>query len=112
MVTETAGSIHPPGEAPRGVGQPSPHDAPATRDFPTQEAIEQVQLRKLRSLLESILPSNPFYARKLAAGGAALAHASLEEYKRLIPITTRHELVRDRLANPPYGTNLTFPLDA
>jgi phenylacetate-CoA ligase len=24
----------------------------------------------------------------------------------------RHELVRDRLANPPYGTNLTFPLEA
>ena len=29
-----------------------------------------------------------------------------------IPVTTRHELVRDRLANPPYGTNLTFPLEA
>ena len=62
--------------------------------------------------LEAILPSNPFYARKLAACGPALAPASLEAYARTIPITTRHELVRDRLANPPYGTNLTFPLEA
>ena len=63
-----------------------------------------MQLRKLRSLLETILPSNPFYARKLAACGPAVEPASLGVYARLIPITTRHELVRDRLANPPYGT--------
>src|ERR1035437_5011440 len=112
MVTETASQIHSPGEAPWGVGQPSPPGGPPARAFPTQEEIEQVRLRKLRALLEAIFPANPFYARKLAAGGAALAPASLEDYKRLIPITTRHELVRDRLANPPYGTNLTFPLEA
>jgi phenylacetate-CoA ligase len=112
MVTETAAPIHPTGEAPRGIGQASSPEGPLSRILPTQEAIEQVQLHKLRALLEAILPANPFYTRKLAAGGAALAPASLEEYKRLIPITTRHELVRDRLANPPYGTNLTFPLEA
>ena len=43
--------------------------------------------------------------------GLALSFASLDEYCARIPITTRHELVRDRLANPPYGTNLTFPLE-
>src|ERR1017187_5236589 len=112
MVTETAAPIHPTGEAPRGVGQPSPPGGSPARVFSTQEEIEQVRLRKLRSLLKAILPSNPFYARKLADDGPALAPASLEEYKRIIPITTRHELVRDRLANPPYGTNLTFPLEA
>ena len=37
---------------------------------------------------------------------------TLDAYLHLVPFTTRHELVRDRLANPPYGTNLTFPLDA
>src|ERR1039457_535860 len=145
MVTETAAPIHPPGEAPRGVGQSSSPGGSPARAYPTQEAIEQVQLCKLRALLEAILPSNPFYAHKLAALGPALSpltpslspsdgervpfragegkapgplgshgpgFLTLEEYKRLIPITTRHELVRDRLANPPYGTNLTFPLEA
>ena len=90
----------------------SPGQARLAGGFPTREEIEQLQLRKLRSLLEAILPANPFYARKLAACGPALAPASLEAYTRTIPITTRHELVRDRLANPPYGTNLTFPLEA
>jgi phenylacetate-CoA ligase len=80
--------------------------------FYTREEIERLQLRKLSSLLGAILPANPFYARKLAACGPILAPASLEAYTRLIPITTRHELVRDRLANPPYGTDLTFPPEA
>ena len=72
-----------------------------------------MQLRKLRSLLEAILPSNPFYARKLAACEPALAPGEPGGVSRAaFPITTRHELVRDRLANPPYGTNLTFPLEA
>src|ERR1017187_9983101 len=144
MLTETATPVHSPGEAPRGLGQPSLSEAPHAGGFPTLDKIEQVQLRKLRSLVQAILPSNPFYARKLAALGPALspltpslspsdgervpvragegssagaldphglARLSLEEYKRVIPITTRHDLVRDRLANPPYGTNLTYPLE-
>jgi phenylacetate-CoA ligase len=62
-------------------------------------------------LLAAILPTNPFYARKLASCDAKGAATSLEAYSRDIPFTTRHELVRDRLANPPYGTNLTYPLE-
>jgi phenylacetate-CoA ligase len=84
----------------------------STREFPDRAQIERLQLRKLRSLLSAILPSNPFYARKLAACGSALSFGTLEEYSRSIPTTSRHEVVKDRLANPPYGTNLTFPLEA
>src|ERR1017187_95764 len=112
MLAETDAPTHPPGTASSGLGQPSLPEAPRAGAFPTQEEIEQVQLRKLRSLLQAILPSNPFYARKLAALRPPLALATLEEYKRIIPITTRHDLVRDRLTNPPYGTNLTYPLEA
>jgi phenylacetate-CoA ligase len=90
----------------------SPFQVLPTGGFPTREEIERLQLRKLHSLLEAILPANPFYARKLAANGAAPEPASLEAYASSIPFTTRHDLVRDRLANPPYGTNLTFPLEA
>jgi len=71
--------------------------------------IQAVQLRKLRGLLEAIVPANPFYARKIADWTPA---ATLEGYSLGLPLTTRHELVKDRLANPPYGTNLTFPLEA
>src|ERR1035438_2647451 len=61
--------------------------------FPTHEEIERLQLRKLQSLLGASRPANPFYARKLSACESALAPESIEAYKRLIPITTRHELV-------------------
>lgn len=81
------------------------------REFPELGHIEQSQLRKLRSLLAAIVPANPFYTRKLAACGEKLAFRTLEDYSRAVPATSRHEIVRDRLANPPYGTNLTYPVE-
>jgi phenylacetate-CoA ligase len=70
--------------------------------------IEQLQLRKLNLLLEAILPSNPFYSQKFSNRKRV---SSLEEFSRDFPLTTRHEVVRDRLEHPPYGSNLTFPLE-
>lgn len=70
--------------------------------------IEQVQLRKLNRLLEAILPANRFYRQKL---GGCTGVSGFETFQRDVPLTTRHEIVRDRLEHPPYGTNLTFPLD-
>lgn len=70
--------------------------------------IEQVQLRKLNRLLEAILPANRFYREKL---GGCTGVSGFEAFQRDLPLTTRHEIVRDRLEHPPYGTNLTFPLD-
>ena len=112
MLTETAVPVSPPGPAPWGAGQPFPPGGSLAGGFPTHAEIKRIQLRKLRALLDAILPSNPFYARKLSPSGSRLALDSLEAYTRTVPLTTRHELVRDRLANPPYGTNLTFPLEA
>src|SRR5215472_2730139 len=74
-----------------------------TRGLPDRSEIEGMQLRKLKALLEAILPSNPFYTRKLRNCFPGLAIKSLEDFMRLVPITTRHEIVRDRLANSPYG---------
>ena len=65
---------------------------------------------KLGTLLQSILPANSFYARKLASLATA-SFTSIEDYFGRVPVTSRHELVRDRLDHPPYGTNLTFPIE-
>jgi phenylacetate-CoA ligase len=54
----------------------------------------------VRSLLDTILPANRFYARKAAAID------SLDDL-----FTLKQELIDDQAENPPYGTNLTFPLD-
>ncbi len=99
--------------APNSLSLIAEEPSPAPRRiFPSRAEIRGLQLDKVRSLLEAIVPANPFYARKLASCASGLPVTRLEEFFRLIPITSRHEIVRDRLAHPPYGTNLTFPLEA
>ena len=68
------------------------------------------QLPKIRALLGA-LRSNPFYAEKLAGVGLLAGVASLDEFRARCPFTTKAELVADQVAHPPYGTNLTFPLE-
>lgn len=75
-----------------------------------REALQQLQLKKLRGVLSDVLQSNAFFRRKLAQVGIEQARdvQTLDDYRRL-PFTTKQELSADQLANPPYGTNLTFP---
>ena len=56
-----------------------------------------------RALLGTILPANRFYARKLAA-------VSGDDWEA-IPFTTKAELLEDQAQHPPYGTNLTYPVE-
>jgi phenylacetate-CoA ligase len=80
--------------------------------FPDRSQIQVLQLAKLRALLEAIVPANPFYARKLAESGLKAGFKSIEEFFQRAPVTTRHDLVRDRLEHPPYGTDLTYPVES
>ncbi len=88
-----------------------PGDLPHLSCLPDLPAVQHLQLDKLERLLKEILPTNRFYARKLDNLALPRRFADLEEYARAVPVTTRHELVRDRIENPPYGTNLTYPLE-
>ncbi|HLY18537.1 MAG TPA: AMP-binding protein [Bryobacteraceae bacterium] len=58
----------------------------------------------MRGLLTAILPDNPFYAAKLRG-------ATPESDLRSLPFTLKQELIEDQLAHPPYGSNLTYPLE-
>lgn len=69
------------------------------------------QLTRVRELLRSAIPANPFYTRKLASAGDLSPLESLEEFSTRLPFTTKAELSADHLAHPPYGSNLTFPLE-
>ena len=93
--------------------KPAPPRAVASEDADAagHTAIEQLQLGKLQRLFGEILPANPFYCRKLAGFRSSLELKTVADYCCKIPFTFRHELVRDRLENPPYGTNLTFPVE-
>jgi phenylacetate-CoA ligase len=57
-------------------------------------------MSSLSDLIDKILPGNRFYAGKIAAVDS-LDHL----------FTCKQELIDDQAGNPPFGTNLTFPLD-
>ncbi|HXG47148.1 MAG TPA: AMP-binding protein [Methylomirabilota bacterium] len=80
-------------------------------DFPTRPALREQQFRQLQALLDAIRPRNPFYEARLSAAALPPTLASLEEFSARVPFTTKPELAADQAAHPPYGTNLTWPLE-
>lgn len=69
------------------------------------------QLEGLNTLLHTLVPANIFYQKKLNAAGCVGPVSSLEQYAERFPFTLKQELVDDQAAHPPFGTNLTFPLE-
>jgi phenylacetate-CoA ligase len=70
------------------------------------------QLRRLQGLVDAVLGTNPFWTAKWRAAGLAAATdlRSWDDVRRL-PLTTKSELVADQAAHPPFGANLTYPLE-
>jgi phenylacetate-CoA ligase len=81
--------------------------ATLTRDL---VAMRHHQRDALRRLLTEVLAANPFYRAKLGGLGLDPARFELEDLPRL-PHTAKAELVADQERSPPFGTNLTHPLD-
>ncbi len=79
--------------------------------FFNRAALEAHQLAQLRALLMAIVPSNPFYARKFSGCGLDKAPATLEDFRARVPFTTKAEVAADQTAYPPFGSNLTFPIE-
>jgi phenylacetate-CoA ligase len=78
--------------------------------FPSRSDLDTLQLRRVRELLQAILPVNRFYSRKLHAMDLDAISDNLAAFRRTVPLTTKAEIVDDQLAHPPFGTNLTFPV--
>jgi phenylacetate-CoA ligase len=76
--------------------------ATAPRDHPHD--FRDLHLRKLRAGLAQVLKTNAFWRSRLTEV------RSWDDFERL-PLTTKAELLADQAAQPPYGTNLTYPLD-
>jgi len=75
----------------------------------SREQIEQQQQMQLRALLEA-LSDNPFYSAKLRAAGVT-PDVSLSEFLTLTPFTFKQEIAADQRHHPPYGTNLSYPIE-
>ena len=69
------------------------------------------QLAALHRLLTAVLAGNPFYRQKLAAAGVTAPPATLADFFRTVPPTTKAEIVADQRDHPPFGSNLTYPLE-
>ncbi len=65
---------------------------------------EAGQLQKLRVLLAAVQRDNSFYSAKFR-------DVDLEAGLVNLPFTYKQELIDDQFAHPPYGSNLTYPLD-
>jgi phenylacetate-CoA ligase len=70
------------------------------------------QWQRFARVLPAVAAANPFYRTKWRAAGIddARAVADWNAFRRL-PFTTKAELSRDQEMHPPFGTDLTFPLD-
>jgi len=64
-------------------------------------------LYRVGDLLDEVLPRNSFQQGRL---GTRRACSTPDEYRRL-PFLTKQDLVADSLAHPPFGSNLTYPLE-
>ena len=84
------------------------------RDLETlgPEALRAYQCTRLQNLARVIHPANAFIARKWRSAGVGSADdlRSWDDFFRL-PLTTKSELVDDQAAHPPFGSNLTHPIE-
>ncbi len=70
-----------------------------------------LQLRKLQTMLTELWGKNAFYTRKFQAAGLHPdALRSLDDLAQF-PFTLKRELIQDQSECPPFGTNLTYPLN-
>ncbi len=76
------------------------------------EVLREHQWRRFDAMARAVLAGNPFVAAKWRAAGVGSADdlRSWDDFRRL-PFTRKRELVEDQAANPPFGTNLTYPLE-
>lgn len=77
-----------------------------------REKLADLQLQKLRAMLDELWGKNAFYTNKMRAAGVEPKDIrSLDDLAHL-PMTVKGELMEDQAAHLPFGTNTTYPLEA
>jgi phenylacetate-CoA ligase len=78
------------------------------------DRLRALQWQRFQAMAARLLAAdgNPFVSGKWAAAGIRAARdvACWDDFQRL-PFTHKSELVQDQAADPPFGTNLTYPLE-
>jgi phenylacetate-CoA ligase len=79
--------------------------------FPTRAEIDAAQSEALRALLGKLIPANSFYAPRLKSAGLGSDLADMPTFLRQMPFTLKTDIVEDQRLNPPFGSNLTYPIE-
>jgi len=76
------------------------------------DALREHQWRRFQAMARELLGSNAFVRAKWRAAGLAAVDdlRGWDDFGRL-PFTWKREFVEDQAAHPPFGTNLTYPLE-
>lgn len=88
----------------------SPYFDPEVETAST-EVLRKIQFRKLRKILEVTYRSNPFYQRKFQKHGVKIEEIKTLDDIRKLPFSHKEEYQQDQKENPPFGTNLSEPLE-
>jgi len=79
--------------------------------FPKQLAIVSRQVDQLRALWQALLPANKFYSDKFDVAEVPRRITTLQQFVSSVPFTTKAEIIQDQRSSPPFGTNLSYPLE-
>lgn len=88
---------------------PDPH--PPVASATSRSELERRQWPLLAALLDRVGRDNPFYRGRWQTAGIRPEVGSLAEFRDRFPFTRKQDLVADQASHPPYGSNLTFPID-
>jgi len=79
--------------------------------FPAdRESLERLQLQKLRDMCREISHANPFWTERLESVGLDPAVVDRWDVFARIPFLQKADLVESHATNPPYSSNMTYPL--
>jgi len=74
-----------------------------------REQLQNLQARRLQQMLSSILPRNRFWNNRFRSANLDPADIRTVADLQKLPFCTKAELVQDQTAQPPYGSNQTYP---
>ena len=83
----------------------------ATETLPRPE-LEALQLGKLQAMMTHLWGQNRFYTAKWRSAGVQPSDIHTLADLAKLPLTRKGELVADQAVNGPFGSNLTYPMQA
>jgi len=78
--------------------------------YDTRKEMQQEQLSAMNKLLASA-KVNPFYKKRLSGDFSDGQFDHVKQISDAFPCLTKEEIVTDHKEFPPFGTNLTLPIE-